>query len=182
VREFQQRLEKTGLSPEAVHRIVERFEPAREVFLSETHAIEGRGKEGAAQAMMAARDRLAVRLQAELGPVDYDWALYANERSNRVVVNGVPPDADSNGGLTAGDIFFSYAGQRIFTRDDLRRARAQSVDEALIPARLVRGTVWIDAKLPAEPLESLGFRFDDRREQPPELPAASQDNLVAHGS
>jgi S1-C subfamily serine protease len=131
---------------------------------------------------VAARDRLAARLQAELGPTDYDWSLYANERENRVAVAAVPSDAAKASGLRAGDVIFSYAGQRIFTPHDWRRARGLSAADGPVAARVVRGTVWIDVELPGDSLEALGFRLETRRERPAELLPARFGGLAGRGS
>jgi hypothetical protein len=180
--QFRSNLEAAGLAPEHAQHISERFEPARREFVGEAKRLRSTPEEGAERAVVAARDRLAARLQAELGPLDYDWALYANAQANRVAVAAVSSDTASASGLRAGDLIFSYAGQRIFTPHDLRRARGRSAAHGPIAARVVRGTLWIDLELPGDSLEALGVRLETRRERPGEPIPTGLGGLARHGS
>jgi hypothetical protein len=155
-----------ALEPARMARIERAFGRAREALSREIAEVEAKLGKGAGAALVAARDRLAADLQAQLGPSDYDWMLYLHEIPNRVAVAAVPDDAPIAARLVPGDIFVSYAGQRVFTPDDLRRARLQVEPSAAIPARVVRGGAWVDLELPPGSLEALGVRFEQGREQP----------------
>ncbi len=147
-------------------RIRERLEPARRDFERTVEELRRTQGDGHPLALVAARDRLAARLQAELGPSDYDWALYLHELSNCVVIESTPFGLAEAAGLEPGDVLFRYAGQRIFTRDDLRRAGARVAAGARVEVSVARGARRVDLKLPAGSLEALGFGLETRLERP----------------
>lgn len=87
---------------------------------------------------------VADRLRDELGDDSYDRYLFASGRSNRVRVRQVMQgSAAEQAGLSNGDIVISYANERIFTFDDLRRAsyEGQLGESVLLEVRRADGNV-----------------------------------------
>jgi len=66
------------------------------------------------------------QLRATLGDDAYDRYLYASGNGNRVRIGGVLPDsAAAVAGLAPGDVVLSYADERVFNFNDLRRLSYQ---------------------------------------------------------
>jgi hypothetical protein len=66
------------------------------------------------------------QLRNSLGDDAYDRYLYASGNGNRVRIGGVLPDsAAAVAGLAPGDVVLSYADERVFNFNDLRRLSYQ---------------------------------------------------------
>ena len=110
-------------------------------------------------------ERLRGALRAELGDRDFDAALYASGRNNRVVVAGVLKDsAAERAGLRAGDELISYDGRRIFEAQTVVRATAEGDAGGTTELRVRRGDEELRFLLPRGPI---GIRLQPAR-RPPE--------------
>ena len=92
-------------------------------------------------------------LRAELGEAAYDRYLYALGRPNRVTVRNVMANsAADQSGLQAGDVLYRYAGERLFSRRELRSAtRSGQLGEA-IPVEVIRDGQRLQVYIPRGPL------------------------------
>ncbi len=92
-------------------------------------------------------------LRAELGEEAYDRYLYAVGRPNRVTVRNVMANsAADQSGLQAGDVLYRYAGERLFSRRELRSAtRSGQLGEA-IPVEVIRDGQPVQLYIPRGPL------------------------------
>jgi hypothetical protein len=160
----QARLEAAGLSPSHAARLVERLVTARGEVRTIQEDLRPRSDSAAYVQSMAALDRLAARLQAELGPSDYDWLLYAADRENRVVVASVSA-AGQTPRFHTGDVLIAYGRQRIFTPGDLRHALGTE-QGATVAVRVLRGDHEVAVHVPKRPLAAQGISLEARRVVP----------------
>ena len=88
--------------------------------------------------------RLEAELRAELGEEVYDGLLYAQGKTNRVVVSDVfmrSPAEEAD--IRERDVVLRYDGGRVFTPQELRRATKGGVAGESVPVELLRGGVLI---------------------------------------
>ena len=103
-------------------------------------------------------------LRSELGEDTYDKFLYSMGQPNRVAVVSViegSPAAIAN--VSPNDTIFAYAGNRIYTPDELRQATTEGVAGEMVPVMVWREGVAMELLVPRGPL---GVKLDMRRERP----------------
>jgi hypothetical protein len=92
-------------------------------------------REGWAETPEYQKERFALddRLREELSETDYDRYLYATGRPNRArVTNILAQSPGDDAGFHPGDIVLSYAGERVFSGDEIReRAAKRRPDESV---------------------------------------------------
>ncbi len=109
--------------------------------------------------------RLRDALRAELGDGDFDAALYASGRYNRVDVAGVlAASAAERAGVRPGDELVSYDGRRIFEAQAIVRATSEGEAGGTTELRVRRGEEELRFLLPRGPI---GIRLQPTR-RPPE--------------
>lgn len=153
-----------GYTEAEIQRLRERFE----AFELEMLYLGDRARrEGWRQRPLFQREaqRLRTALRDELGDRDFDAALYASGRNNRVVVAGVLADsAAARAGLRAGDELISYDGRRIFEAQAVVRATAEGKAGGTTELRVRRDDEELRFLLPRGPI---GIRLQPAR-RPPE--------------
>ncbi len=159
-----------GSSEERGERISLALERVRDSMPTEAAAVFAGSSDAMTVERVAAQDRVAATLQAELGPVDYDWLLFRNGIPNRVVVVEVRGLRDAGPSATtdlkAGDILVEYAGAPVFTVRDLYRARSRRPADEPLNARILRSGQLLDVKLPSRPLHVFGIQLGAERIRP----------------
>jgi len=89
----------------------------------------------------------------ELGYRAYDRYLYATGQPNRLSVSSVirkSPAEES--GIRSGDIFYSYAGTRVYDSSDLRNASSNGNAGASVAVEVLRDDSIIELYIPRGPL------------------------------
>jgi len=103
-------------------------------------------------------------LRPEIGDETYDRLLYALGRSNRVVVrNVIQYSSADQAGLQAGDRIIEYAGQRVFSTQELNGLASGGTAGVPVLVRVQRAGQTLDVYLPRGPL---GVRPVPGREAP----------------
>ncbi len=102
-------------------------------------------------------------LREGLGDELYDFALFASGQNNRVIVRDVLDRSPAHeAGILPGDVFVSYASDRIFTVQELRVATAEGEAGKLVPLDVLRGERRVRVHVPRGPLGT-GLRTERRR-------------------
>lgn len=92
-----------------------------------------------------------------LTPREYDIALYASGRPNRLQVTDVlDQSAAGIAGIKAGDIILNYGGKPILNRRDLEQATARGTEGEMITVNVLRGDETVTTYVPRG---VLGTRF-----------------------
>lgn len=92
-------------------------------------------------------------LRTELGDQAYDRYLFANGTPNRVVISTVIDGSAANAaGIEVRDVILSYAGQRLFTVQELQQATRAGVRGESVPVLLRRGPDNINLTVSRGPL------------------------------
>jgi membrane-associated protease RseP (regulator of RpoE activity) len=103
-------------------------------------------------------------LREEIGDRDYERYLYASGEDNRVLVSSVIPGSPAEqAGLRSGDVVLSYAGQQLFSGQELRSETTRGERGEPITVRVRRGDSELDVLLPRGPM---GVRLDSARVEP----------------
>jgi hypothetical protein len=111
-----------------------------------------------------ALDQRIEAVREEWGEDAYDWFLYAADRTNRVgiesVLGGSPA---SEAGVRPGDVVVSYAGRRIYTPAELRRATSEGRLGEVVTLELLSNGRMRQVDVQRGPL---GVRLDARTDAP----------------
>ncbi len=103
-------------------------------------------------------------LREGLGDELYDFVLFASGQNNRVIVRDVLDRSPAHeAGIRPGDVFVSYANDRIFTAQELRIATAEGESGKLVPLDVLRGERQVRVYVPRGPL---GTRLRTERRRP----------------
>lgn len=145
-------LEAAGWLPTEIERLRREFDAyeLERLYLRDQATREG--WRGGARFRREQRELLD-ELRGELGEDDYDAALYAEGRQNRVMVQSLLDDSPAQAsGLRVGDEIIRYAGERIF--EPIRLVRLTVAGEAGRPVemRVLRGGEEIRLFVPRGPL------------------------------
>jgi hypothetical protein len=145
-------LEAAGWRPTDIERLRREFDAyeLERLYLRDRATREG--WRGSARFRREQRELLD-ELHDELGDGDYDAALYAEGRNNRVMVQSLLDDSPAEAsGLRVGDEILRYAGERIF--EPIRLVRLTVAGEAGRPVemRVLRGGEEIRLFVPRGPL------------------------------
>ncbi len=100
----------------------------------------------------------------DLGEDAYDRYLYATGQPNRLSVLSVirKSPAEANG-IEAGDVFYSYAGARIYNSFDLRNATSDGAAGELVTVEVLRNNSVVQLYVPRGPL---GVQLENRSVAP----------------
>lgn len=116
-----------GLRPADAELLRELYE---EIQLERLYARDAATREGwpgrrLRQEFRELDSRIAA-VREDWGEDTYDWFLYAADRTNRVEIESVLGGSPaSEAGVRPGDVILSYAGRRIYTPAELRRATTE---------------------------------------------------------
>jgi hypothetical protein len=112
----ERRLNGAGLTERDVAELKRVFDEVElERLYLQNQASRERWPEGRLNAEMAALNDRVTELRASYGDETYDWFLYATNRPNRVVVEGVlGGSAAEEAGIRSGDVILSYDRERVF--------------------------------------------------------------------
>ena len=114
--------------------------------------------------MNALGDRLT-ELRTTYGDETYDWFLYATNRPNRVIVEGVlGGSAAEEAGIRAGDVIVSYDRERVFRPGPLVQGTLSGNLDDRVDVEVWRQGERIQLTLPRGPL---GVRLG-RKTSPPD--------------
>jgi hypothetical protein len=156
-----------GYTEQEVERLRERFEAYELELLYLGDRAHREGWQGRGRHKIAAK-MLQDALRAELGDRDYDAALYASGRNNRVRVAGVlAGSAAERAGLRDGDELISYDGRRIFDVQSVVRATGEGEPGSTTELRVRRGDEELRVDLPRGPI---GIRLEAVRRTPEGFP------------
>lgn len=156
-----------GYTEQEVDRLRERFEAYELELLYLGDQARREGWQGRGRHKIAAK-MLQDGLRAELGERDYDAALYASGRNNRVRVAGVlAGSAAERAGLRDGDELISYDGRRIFDAQSVVRATGEGEPGSTTELRVRRGDEELRVELPRGPI---GIRLEAVRREPEGFP------------
>ncbi len=102
--------------------------------------------------------------RAEVGEEGYDAVLYATGRNNRVVARSVLEDSPARkAGMEAGDQVVRYAGQRIYSAGELKKATAEGDPDELIVFEVLRDGRILTLRVRRGPM---GIMLEERRAAP----------------
>jgi len=100
-----------------------------------------------------ALERIDVQLRTELGEQGYERMLIATRQPNRVVVRSVlRGSAAATTGVREGDHLIAYAGQRLFSPNDVRKATTAGVKGESVQLEVERGGRRLSYVVPRGPL------------------------------
>ncbi|MGI9433063.1 MAG: PDZ domain-containing protein, partial [Myxococcota bacterium] len=155
----ESRLVAGGLRPADAELLRELYE---EIQLERLYARDAATREGwPGQQLRQEFRELDSRIAAvreDWGEDTYDWFLYAADRTNRVEIESVlgsSPAAEA--GVRPGDVILSYAGRRIYTPAELRRATTEGTLGEIVALEVVSDGRSRRVDVPRGPL---GVRLD----------------------
>ena len=152
-----------GLSDPEVEEIQTRWQrfEMEKLYLDDAARREGTfGKPQYRRNLEALRDGL----RSDLGPEGYDAYLYATAQPNRVIIQNVLPDSPAAlAGLESGDVVIDYAGERVFSPGEFKRATIRGDPEDLVLVGVLRNDQLMSFRLSRGPL---GIRMKPVREEP----------------
>ncbi|MDH3686846.1 MAG: PDZ domain-containing protein [Myxococcales bacterium] len=155
----ESRLVAGGLRPADAELLRELYE---EIQLERLYARDAATREGwPGQRLRQEFRELDARIAAvreDWGEDTYDWFLYAADRTNRVEIESVlgsSPAAEA--GVRPGDVILSYAGRRIYTPAELRRATTEGTLGEIVALEVVSDGRSRRVDVPRGPL---GVRLD----------------------
>ena len=98
-------------------------------------------------------ERIDAQLRADLGEDGYERMLIATRQPNRVVVRSVlRGSAAATAGVRDGDHLIAYAGQRLFSPNDVRKATAAGVKGESVQIQVERAGRRLSYVVPRGPL------------------------------
>jgi hypothetical protein len=162
----ERRLAAAGLPERDVADLKRVFD---EVELERLYLQNQASREGWPQARLGAEmnaltDRL-LQVRSTYGDETYDWFLYATNRPNRVVVEGVlGGSAAEEAGIRAGDVILSYDRERVFRPGPLVQGTLRGNLDERVDVEVWRQGERIQLTLPRGPL---GVRLG-RKTSPPD--------------
>lgn len=155
-----------GYTEQEIERLHERFEAfeLEMLYLGDRARREGWRRQPRFQ---LEAERLREALRAELGDRDFDAALYASGRNNRVIVAGVlAGSAAERAGVRPDDELVSYDGRPIFEAQTVVRATGEGEAGGTTELRVRRGEEELRFLLPRGPI---GIRLQPARHPPEEF-------------
>jgi hypothetical protein len=161
----ESRLVESGLRPSDADLLKELYEEIQleRLYARDTAAREGWPGNRLRQEFRELDARIAA-VREEWGEDTYDWFLYAADRTNRVEIESVLGGSPaSEAGVRPGDVIVSYAGQRIYTPAELRRATTQGSLGEVVSLEVVSEGRTRRVDVPRGPL---GVRLDARSVPP----------------
>jgi hypothetical protein len=141
-----------GIEAELVEELRERFDESR---MEELYLRDEATREGWLHTPRYRQELgdLRVGLREEIGDDDYDMLLYATGQNNRVIVRDVLQGSPAlQAGFRAGDVVYSYDGQRIFDRSELLAATSEGKAGATVAIDLMRDDELQRVYLPRGPI------------------------------
>jgi len=161
----ESRLVAGGLRPADAELLRELYE---EIQLERLYARDAATREGwPGQRLRQEFRELDGRIAAvreDWGEDTYDWFLYAADRTNRVQIESVLGGSPaSEAGVRPGDVILSYAGLRIYTPAELRRATTEGNLGETVALEVVSDGRSRRVEVPRGPL---GVRLDSHSAPP----------------
>jgi membrane-associated protease RseP (regulator of RpoE activity) len=160
------RLAAAGLTERDVGELKRVFDEIElERLYLQNQASRERWPEKRLNAEMAALGDRLTELRTTYGDETYDWFLYASNRPNRVVVEGVlGGSAAEDAGIRAGDVIVSYDRERVFRPGPLVQGTLRGNLEDHVDVEIWRQGERIELTIPRGPL---GVRLG-RKTSPPD--------------
>lgn len=149
-----------GFSPDRAAWILQREDQLR------VEAMQARfdaQRAGDMQAMFTANNRSETLLREELGDLEYEQYLAANNRPTMVEVGGVLDSSPGQiAGLQAGDQISRYDGRRVFSYADINDQQLRGEPGETVVVDVVRDGTLIQVVMPRGPIGIQAGRFRSR--------------------